>query len=101
MAERVFAYVDGESHFIRTENAWCSIHGKAAALSRLRYIDQKDSRLVLAIPNAKVFWTRKLSPGAHRTVYFTSTVCNRETMHELKISLREFNLESHIIPEAK
>src|SRR5206468_2024229 len=39
--------------------------------------------------------------GVERAVYFTSTVCDPQTMHEIRLKLRSFDLEPHVILEAK
>jgi hypothetical protein len=92
MADRIFVYVDGESHFIRSEDAWRKLHGQEASLDRLRYIGQSDDRLILVDSKAKVFWTRKMNPGANRTYYFTSAVGDEPALHKIKVTLRSFDL---------
>ena len=47
MADRTYVYVDGESHFIRSECALRKLHGENARLDRLRYVGQPDANLVL------------------------------------------------------
>jgi uncharacterized LabA/DUF88 family protein len=101
MTERIFVYVDGESHFIRTEKAWCGIHGPTAGLEQLQLVGDKDNSNVLAIPDAKIFWTRKMSAGVHRATYFTSVVTNQSGMHDIKLKLRAFDLEPHVLLESK
>ena len=34
MADRIYVYIDGESHFIRSEKAWQNIHGPDVCLDR-------------------------------------------------------------------
>ena len=48
-----------------------------------------------------VFWTRKMSPGVNRAIYFTSTVCDAPAMHQIKLKLRNFDLDPHVILEQK
>ncbi|APW63201.1 hypothetical protein [Paludisphaera borealis] len=67
-----YLYVDGESHFIRSQEAWKQIHGDQALLEQLRYKGESDSRLILVQPRAKVFWTRKMNPSVKRAVYVTA-----------------------------
>jgi uncharacterized LabA/DUF88 family protein len=100
MADRIYVFIDGESHFHRSECAWRRIHGNDASLERLKYIGEMKN-LVLADAKAKVFWTRKLSPGADRTYYFTSTFGDSAAHHEIQKRLREFGLESHVVLERK
>ena len=101
MSQRNFIYVDGESHFIRTEDAWRNIHGDGARLERLRYVDQGDSRLVLVLPGAKVFWTRRMNPNVERAIYFTSAPGDETFLHETSVTLRNFGLEPAIVTERK
>ncbi len=101
MTDRAFVYIDGESHFIRSENAWRSLHGPEAALDRIRYVGQTDERLILVLPKAKVFWTKKMNPGVRRAIYFTSGVGDAAALHQIKVTLRDFGLEPSIIPERK
>lgn len=101
MADRTYVYIDGESHFIRSQEAWRAIHGQDAQLERLRYIDPPDDALVLVEPRASVFWTRRFSPGADRSVYFSAITCDPTTMHELNRRLRDFDLDSEVVKERK
>lgn len=101
MADRIFAYIDGESHFIRSEDMWRKIHGPDACLDRFRHVGQTDDRMVLFKEKAKVFWTRRMIPGVMRATYFTSAVGNESKLHEIKLALRNFNLEPYVVPERK
>jgi uncharacterized LabA/DUF88 family protein len=101
MAERACAYIDGESHFLRTEEAWQDIHGDTATLERLRYIGDATDKLILVNPQAKVFWTRRMNPGVMRAVYFTAASCDTSTMFSIKTSLRSFELEPAVFHEVK
>lgn len=101
MADRTYVYIDGESHYIRAEEAWQKCRGSDAALDRLRYVDEPADGLVLVIPEAKVFWTRKMSPGADRAVYFTAASGDDITVHETKMKLRQFGLEASVVVERR
>lgn len=101
MTDRAFVYIDGESHFIRSESAWRNIHGPEASLERIRYVGQTDERLILVLPKAKVFWTRKMNPGVRRAIYFTAGFGDAASLHEIKVKLRDFDLEPSIIPERR
>lgn len=101
MADRIIVYIDGESHYIRTERAWWELHGKDASLECLRYTGHTDDRMVLVRPKATVFWSRRMSAGASRSVYFTSTVTDAPTLHQIKVDLRNFDLEPHVVLEKK
>jgi len=97
--DRIFAYVDGESHFLRSLSAWQDLHGDQACLERMRYAREPNLSLVLALSKAKVFWTRKMSPEAQKAIYFTSAVGNTPELHEICVALRDFNLEPALLPE--
>jgi len=99
MADRTFVYVDGESHFIRSENAWRDLHGAEACLESLRYIGQTDDNLILVNSKAKIFWTRKMNPGVHRAYYFTSAVGDNPALHDIRVTLRNFELEPCVVSE--
>ncbi len=96
-----YVYVDGESHFIRSQDAWRKLHGPDARLEQLRYVGQPDDRLVFVNPKAKIFWTRKMNPGAERTTYFTSFVGDDAALHEVMVELRAFELEDAIVSESR
>lgn len=99
MADRTYVYIDGESHYLRSEQAWRKIHGPQASLDQLRYANQADEQIILVHPKAKVFWTRRMNPGAQRTYYFTSAVGDDPALHEIKVTLRDFELEPIVIQE--
>jgi len=99
MSHRRFVYIDGESHFIRSENAWRHLHGEEACLERLRHVGQTDDRLVLVLPKAKVFWTRRMNPDVQRATYFTSAAGDAAALHEMMVTLRDYGLEPSIVQE--
>ncbi len=101
MSDRRFVYIDGESHFIRSDNAWRQLHGCDASLDRLRYANQGDDRMVLVLPEAKVFWTRRMNPNVLRATYFTSASGDEPAIHKLKVTLRDFGLEPSIVKGQK
>ncbi len=93
MSQRV--YVDGESHFIRSETDWKNEHGDDALLGEARTSTPGSPDQVLFIPEAKVFWMRLWGPA----VYFTSMVGDERQMYDVKVRMREFDLEPRIVPE--
>jgi hypothetical protein len=101
MAERKYVYVDGESHFIRSQDAWRKLKGDFACLEQLRYVGQTDDQLILVDSAAKVFWTRRMNPDAERAYYFTSTVGDVPGLHRIKVALRNFGLEPSVILERR
>jgi uncharacterized LabA/DUF88 family protein len=101
MSERSFVYIDGESHFIRSEHAWRILHGEGACLEQLRCIGSPDNHLVLVRPKAKVFWTRRMNPGVKRSYYFTAAAGDDSAHHDLMVALRNFDLEPFVVKELK
>ena len=101
MSNRTYVYVNGESHFIRSEKAWRGLHGDEACLDGLRYVGEADDRLVLVRSNAKIFWTRKMNPGVLRSYYFTAAAGDDSALHEIMVTLRNFDLEPFVIAERK
>jgi uncharacterized LabA/DUF88 family protein len=98
MGDRIFVYVDGESHFIRSEKEWKAIHGDVADLGMLHH-GCIDDRMVLHIPEAKVFWTQRMHPGVDRITYFTSASGDEGELHGLNVRLRDFGLDPYIVHE--
>ncbi len=99
LLNRTYVYIDGESHYIRSENALRKMFGEETHLDQLRYSDEDDERLILVKPKAKIFWTRRMNPDVQRAIYFTSASGDAPAQHEMKIALREFGLEPHIVQE--
>jgi len=96
---RIYVYVDGESHFLRSEAAWRTLHGPEASLAQLKHCGADDPEMLLVDERAKVFWSRTLSPGFHRAYYFTSASVDKPKRYEIDVSLRNFNLEPHVLEE--
>ncbi len=101
MPDRIFVYIDGESHYIRTERAWRNLHGADASLECLRFTGQTNEHMPLIKPDATVFWSRKMSAGATRSVYFTSAMTDAQGLHQIRVDLRDFDLEPHVVLEKK
>lgn len=100
MSEGVYTYIDGESHYVRLEKAWQKLHGKDACLSQLRYSDDPNGDLILYIPNANVFWTKKWNPG-QRIFYFTAMSGNDAEFHEVRKRIREFGVDPQLVEERR
>jgi hypothetical protein len=98
---RTYTYIDGESHYIRSQEAWRSLHGKDASLERLRVGHQQQDWIVLTIPKAKVFWTRHMPYGGVRIVYFTSVVADESSLFDINVALRGTGIEPFVIQERK
>jgi uncharacterized LabA/DUF88 family protein len=52
------------------------------------------------VATAKVFWTRKWSPG-QRTIYFTSVYGDESVVHNAKKQIRDFDLNPEVVIEKK
>ena len=100
MAERVYTFIDGESHFIRLEKAWRKLHGEQASLTHLRYSDNPADEMILLLAPAKVLWTRRWSPG-QRATYFTATTGDEAAIHDVRVRIRAFGLDHHVVHERK
>lgn len=99
MAERLYVYVDGESHYIRSQEAWKRIYGEEATLDCLRCASDAGDALVLVDEKAKLFWTRRMLPGAYRAYYFTAAVGGSDIQYDLQRKMKDFDLEATIIQE--
>jgi len=99
MTNRTFVYIDGESHFIRSQNAWRQLHGDNASLEHLRCNAKTDNGLVLVDLKAKIFWTRQMCPEAHRSYYFTSLSGDTTALFDVQVALRNFDLDPMVLPE--
>jgi uncharacterized LabA/DUF88 family protein len=112
---RVNLYVDGESHFIRTEQAWKGLQGDTATLETIGEISPGSSQ---AFPNGsirnafvdrrcKFFWDvsatgRYLQAVEFRpqhAVYFSSCSGDEEILHEVRLKIRSADFEPRIIKE--
>lgn len=93
--------IDGESHFIRAEKSWNEIHGDTYPLTSVRVIGDYGNRLSLVIPEAKVFWSAKMSAGISRPAYFTAASGDDNAIYDLKVKLRAFSLDPRLVHETK
>lgn len=101
MPNRTFFYIDGESHYIRSEKAWQSLHGSYARLDCMKFVDEPDNRHILVNAEAKVFWTRRMHAGAKRATYFTSVAGDDQQEFQIGVILRDFGLEPFVIRERR
>jgi uncharacterized LabA/DUF88 family protein len=99
MSNRVYTYVDGESHFIRCKRAWGDIHGQAASLEQLRHKADPAGHSLLCVPDANVLWMTQMAPDADRIYYFTSISGDTSCVHRVKCHLRDHGLEPEVVHE--
>ena len=97
-SRRLVVYIDGESHFVRSEKAWCKIHSECESLDAITTRHESGPPLLLD-QRCKVFWSRIFSPGAHRVVYFSAFSGDSVNLHEVRKSIRDFGLEPNIYHE--
>ena len=95
-----YKYFDGESHYIRSRDAWRAIHGPHATLEGLRVNSQPQREMVLVIPKAHILLIRNFDSG-HRCVYFTSASGDEDALYDMRVQVRGFGVEPVIIPERK
>jgi len=99
MDDGIFVFIDGESHYHRSEEAWQSLHGPSASLADLRPRGQLDGRLVLVERRTKVFWTKRMSAGAKRYFYLTACTGDDGAVRAAMQQMRDFDLEPTVFKE--
>jgi uncharacterized LabA/DUF88 family protein len=104
----IYVYVDGESHFIRSQQCAKELFGEAADLEHLKNkFNPQVGHHTYADAKAKFFWDTSFWPeggGAaelERAVYFTSIVGDVDEAHRVKVMLRGANFEPHVIVEPR
>jgi uncharacterized LabA/DUF88 family protein len=109
-------YVDGESHFIRSEKCWQSLH-KDATLEQLETTRRgNDFQFPLGSAHvrldraAKFFWDPALARFTRnnpvrewigRAVYFTSAVGDAQALHARRLAIRSHEFEPQVVSEPK
>lgn len=113
---RVNIYVDGESHFIRTEQAWKEFQGDKATLETIGEIGRGGAGYTFPAGQfsqpyfdrrCKFFWDPLVTGRyEHATeflpqhaVYFSSMSGDEETLHHLRLKIRSAQFEPRIIKE--
>lgn len=111
----IYIYVDGESHFIRSEAYWKALHGTDAKLEEI----EADSTTMspnsfLPQPRfhfyerAKFFWDAEvlhllgiygIQNYVNRAVYFTSCSGDPDSLHSARAFIRRVGFEPHVIQE--
>jgi uncharacterized LabA/DUF88 family protein len=102
MAEATYTYIDGESHFLRADEAWRNEHGPTASLTKMRFKNKDNSNKIAVDPEARLFWT-EFGIGYHGevAVYFTAMSGSSDSLHEVKVRMRQLGLEPYVIPELR
>jgi uncharacterized LabA/DUF88 family protein len=96
-----YVYIDGESHYIRSQEAWRLIYGKDASLEAIAQKGNPSRDHILVIPKAKVFWVRWTFETGERNVYFTSASADEPAVHDIRIQLRSADLEPYVVAERR
>ncbi len=94
---RLVVYIDGESHFLRSEKAWSSLHSGCDSLEEI--YPRQGGPPILLDKRSKVFWSQLFSPGAHRVAYFSAFSGDTVNLHNIRKSIREFGLEPNLYHE--
>lgn len=114
----VYIYVDGESHFCRSEAAWKKLKGEKANLEMIEPRSAPSpmecwpygKRRTLIVRQANFFWDTHVTPflgvsqvndTVARAVYFTSCTGGDDVLHEQRVALRSHGFEPQIISERK
>jgi NYN domain len=100
--ERVYVYVDGESHFIRAREACKRVFGQDVELQDLKPYSNRG-RPPLVKSECKFYWHRDPDDVVTfaRQVYFTSAVGDDGQLSEYRIWIRDHDFEPEVIKEAK
>jgi uncharacterized LabA/DUF88 family protein len=119
MNPQLYVYVDGESHFIRSERCWQRINDKQVSLELIQP-NQNTGHLYFTYPpncprigivrNVKFFWDAEFvlpilaqdhRPTVARAVYFTSMTGGDDLIHEAQVAIRSRGFEPQVIQELK
>jgi uncharacterized LabA/DUF88 family protein len=97
-------YIDGESHFIRSEQCISQVFGEKVTMESLLGMVPKDFGIAVD-RRCKLFWLsmydRRISLGGkNKLVYFTSCAGDEDLLHALRVSLRAKGFEPRLGKEA-
>ena len=106
-------YIDGESHFIRSEQCVKERLGREGTLDRFvgmvsdhwqrlkQELDVRVDFFIVLEHRCKFFWNGDLYPSLSNCpkVYFTSFAGDEDALHGLRVSLRAAGFEPQIIKE--
>jgi uncharacterized LabA/DUF88 family protein len=106
---RIYAYVDGESHYMRSLDAWRKAYGQDAELSEIIYKSNRSLQ-ISAEPAYQFFWDefyQHLTPSPFnqypfiRKVYFAALTGTEDSFHEACVAIRQKGFEPHVVRESK
>lgn len=115
---RIYTYVDGESHFIRTQAAFREVHGDSVDLTASVYVNNTTGSAAFpdegkpylrVLPAAKFFWDVNYpfaAPGRlcgayiSSAAYFTAVSGDLATYHEACLAIRKNGFFPHVIHES-
>ena len=114
---RIYVYVDGESHFVRSQALWRRLHGDDAQLSEITstltvanknaYPDRYNPKIRLE-PRAKFFWDigyQTIAPRPYTSLsidgaaYFTSFSGDEDGYHAACVAVRAQRFDPQITRE--
>src|SRR4051794_15558589 len=114
-----YIYVDGESHFIRSEAQWQKINGDGARLESAAFKNEGGLiaigvypaggyRLLINRP-ARFFWDTTLLRltrsevfySVGRAVYFTAAAGDDSALHRMRVDIRGHGFDPEVLPERK
>ena len=117
---RIYAYVDGESHYERSAALWKKLHGAEAGLTDIETPNpERDSTCsypdvntptIRVIHRSKFFWDASyplLLPYPFsrqvidRAMYFTSLAGDQDIYHSACVEIRKHRFEPQIVLEVK
>jgi len=112
MSQRTYIYIDGESHFIRSEQCWKAKYGMDARLTEVGFPPPFKSGGCVIEPNARVFWDKNVlwqqpqrdfveGTMVLRATYFTAMTGDPDALHETQTRVRAADLEPVIVHELK
>lgn len=112
-------YVDGESHFIRSEQHWKNLHGEQAELES---IEEKSNPIpgqfgypvgpsrIRICREGLFFWDTHFARAIGgsdpvmkigRAVHFTSATGSEDVLHKIRVEIRSHGFDPEVIPERK
>jgi uncharacterized LabA/DUF88 family protein len=106
---RIYAYVDGESHYERSLHSWKELQGKQAELSHIEARGGPSGRIMVE-PGSKFFWDSQyqhISPfpfngqPLQRKTYFTAYSGDADGYHQACVGLRKYGFDPRIVQEVK
>jgi uncharacterized LabA/DUF88 family protein len=105
--ESVHVYIDGESHFIRSEQCVKDVMGESVTLKDVaermakRWDEEKKPEVsppIIVEPRCKFYWD-PVGFDKSPKVYFTSCTGNDDLLHTLRVFVRGQSFEPQIIKE--